>query len=456
MVKTPRTRHSNTEREPVTIELGPNEVSRVTGEAEAVGDNGTAEDNAAADGSTSTPSNGEPDTATAESTFPEAPAGLSTDPGDAVKTDKSESDRAQASAAPPPSATRQGRGSALGAGLAGGLVALAAAGALQYAGLLGAPEGSQAPVVPEAVQNEIASLKSDLDSLKATAPAPSGELAAQVEGLSTALEQMKADYATLQKSVASAGDGQTVDLAPLNTKISEIEGRIAAIGSGPEAATPDDIAAINERIAGVEALAKAVTDAGSAADGRIGALEQSLAALGAKVEAQAGQPKIALAIAASALKSAIERGSPFEPEVETFAAIAADAPGLAELRAHAKSGIATRAEIIAETDAAAKAMIAAASPPPGDDGFFERLLSSAESMVTVRPIGDIEGPGVPETVARMEVAVKSGDLARAISEYDTLPERSKAAGAAYADRIKARLAAEQLADQAISAAMQAS
>ena len=31
-------------------------------------------------------------------------------------------------------------------------------------------------------------------------------------------------------------------------------------------------------------------------------------------------------------------------------------------------------------------------------------------MVTVRPIGAVEGPGAPETVARMEVALEAGDL----------------------------------------------
>ena len=133
-----------------------------------------------------------------------------------------------------------------------------------------------------------------------------------------------------------------------------------------------------------------------------------------------------------------------------------DAPGLVELRAYAAKGVATRADIIAETDAAAKAMIASISPPPEDAGFFERLLSSAESMVTVHPIGEVEGTGVPETVARMEVALQAGDLAKAIAEYDSLPERARGAGAAFAEKIRARLAAEQLADQAIAAAMQAS
>jgi hypothetical protein len=265
---------------------------------------------------------------------------------------------------------------------------------------------------------------------------------------------VKTDVASLKQTVES-GAGGAAGLDALNTKIAEIETRINAIGPGPDGATPEDIAAINERIAGVEALANAAREAGSTVDSRLGALEQSLAALTGRVDSQAQQPKIALAIAASALKSAIERGAPFQSELETLAAVAPQAPGLAELRIYAEKGIATRADIIAETDAAAKTMIAAANPPSENADFFERLLSSAESLVTVRPIGAVEGPGVPETVARMEVALQAGDLAKAIAEFDSLPEPAKAAGAVFADKIRARLAVEQLADQAIAVAMQA-
>ena len=38
MVKTPRTRHSKPQREPVTIELEPGEVSRLSGETDTVTD----------------------------------------------------------------------------------------------------------------------------------------------------------------------------------------------------------------------------------------------------------------------------------------------------------------------------------------------------------------------------------------------------------------------------------
>ncbi len=88
-------------------------------------------------------------------------------------------------------------------------------------------------------------------------------------------------------------------------------------------------------------------------------------------------------------------------------------------------------------------------------GFFGRLLSSAETLVKVRPVGAVEGPGVPETVARMEAAVKQGDYARALAEYDTLPEAAKAAGASYAAGLRARVDAETRVDALVSSAMKA-
>ncbi|WP_367118847.1 COG4223 family protein, partial [Mesorhizobium sp.] len=83
------------------------------------------------------------------------------------------------------------------------------------------------------------------------------------------------------------------------------------------------------------------------------------------------------------------------------------------------------------------------------------LLSSAESLVKVRPIGAVEGAGAPETVARMEVAVNQGDYAKALSEYDTLPEAVKAAGADFAGKLKARIEVETQIDALISGAMKA-
>ena len=494
MVKTPRTRHSKAQREPVTIELEPGAVSRLSGEAETVPDvaasetagldqetaevaeAGTAATEPAAEWTEpATQPVDEPLQREENPTFDPAPSPeptpIETEPkssgydfagDDTAKPEpepaprySSENTRS-ASAWPNTPEPKRSRLPAFAAGLLGGVVALAAAGLLQFAGILGTPGGGSGSGTPDlgAVETEIATLKSEIATLK-DAGGGAGDASARIDGLSQAVDQVKTDVATLRQAVEAGGAGENPGLQALDAKVQQIETAIAGLGQNAGGASETEIAAINEKVAGVEALAKAAGEAGSVVDGKLGALEQSLSALSAKVDAQAGQPKVALAIAASALKSAIERGAPFQSEIETFAAVAPDVTEIQTLRPYAESGIATRADILAETDEAANAIIAAASPPPQNAGFFDRLLSSAESLVSVRPIGAVEGPGVPETVARMEVAIKAGDLPKAIAEFDTLPEAAKAAGAAYADKIRARIEVEKLVDQAIATAMQA-
>ena len=182
-------------------------------------------------------------------------------------------------------------------------------------------------------------------------------------------------------------------------------------------------------------------------------LEQSVSSLTARVDAQSQQPKIALAIATAALKAAVERGAPFLAELETFAAIHPDLPEIETLREYAESGVPTREALRAGMDAAANAMIAATIPADANAGFLDRLMDSAESLVSVRPIGEVSGSGVPETVARMEVALNAGELDKALAEYETLPEPIRQAGAAFATQLRARAQVERLVDQAIATAM---
>ncbi|OJU51477.1 MAG: hypothetical protein BGO03_09175 [Mesorhizobium sp. 61-13] len=263
---------------------------------------------------------------------------------------------------------------------------------------------------------------------------------------------MRADLSALKSAVDASTPADGAELGALNDKVQQVEAAVTALGEAAKV-EPVDLAPVNEKLSALEASIKSATDAATEQSGRLTSLEQSFASLSTTVEAQASQPKIALAIAASALKSALDRGAPFAAELETFAAIAPDAPQLATLRAYAEKGVPTRAEIAAETDAAANAMIAAGRPVDENAGFVERLMSSAESLVKVRPIGAVEGEGVPETVARMEVAVTQADYERALSEYESLPDAAKAAGAEFAGRLKARMEVEAQVDALISSAM---
>ncbi|RUY80736.1 COG4223 family protein, partial [Mesorhizobium sp. M7A.F.Ca.CA.003.01.2.1] len=350
-----------------------------------------------------------------------------------------------------PAPEKRGGLNGIAAGIIGGVIALVGAGGLQFAGLLGAP-GSGASVSLDGVNGDIASLKTEIAGLKDAGG--NGDAAAKMVGLSSGLEQVKADVAALKSAVEKGGAGDAAGVTALGDKVAQIETAVAALGKAGSAA-PVDLGPLTEKLAGLDAQVKSAGEAATAQDGRLKALEQSVSQLSGKVEAAAGQPKIALAIAASALKAALERGGPFSAELETLAAISPDAPQLAALRPYAEKGVPTRAEIASQADAAANAMVTAATPVDENAGFVQSLLSSAQSLVKVRPIGAVEGAGAPETVARMEAAVNQGDYAKALSEYETLPEAAKAAGADFAGKLKARIEVETQVDALISGAMKA-
>ncbi|WP_095202748.1 COG4223 family protein [Mesorhizobium carmichaelinearum] len=489
MVKTPKMRHSKSRREPVTIDLEPGAVSRIVDEDAAKDAAQTDEAKAEETADASQPETpeepvhadqtdlepwehadaaagqaGAEPSAEAKATEPELPYPGSDAPpakpsdynfedASAKRTDDSKArteTRNERMTPTPPPAKRSGL-NGIAAGIIGGVIALAGAGGLQFAGLLGAP-GSGAGVSLDGVNGEIASLKTEIAGLKETGG--NNDAAAKVVGLSSGLEQVKADVAALKSAVEKGGAGDNAGLAALGDKVKQIETAVAALGKASSAA-PVDLGPLNEKLADLDAQVKSAGEAAKAWDGRLTALEQSVSQLSGKVEAQASQPKIALAIAASALKSALERGAPFSAELDTLAAISPNAPELATLRPYAEKGVPTRTEIAAQMDAAANAMVAAATPVDENAGFLQNLMSSAESLVKVRPIGAVEGPGAPETVARMEVAVTQGDYAKALSEYNSLPEAVKAAGADFAGKLKARIEVETQVDALISGAMKA-
>lgn len=492
MVKTPKTRHSKSRREPVTIELEPGAVSRIVDEDATKAKAGETKVNdsppvaepvhaeqsdlepwehadAPASGKDEQAKPGVEDFSGPDSTYPGASAEAAptsetgkasttrgfdydfsekTQTGAAAAAGGESAGNGQAAFAPPPA---RGGARGLGAGVIGGVVALALAGGLQFAGLLGAPGQNASGVSIDDVNSQVAALKSEIARLKET---NGGDMSSRIDGFSSALDHVKSDVAALKSAVQSGGTGDSAAIASLTDKLSQVETAVATLSQAPKAA-PVDLGPVNEKLAGLDALVKSAGDAAKTDDGRIGALEQSVSQLSGKVEAQASQPKIALAIAASALKAALDRGAPFSAELETFAAIAPNAPELATLRGYADKGVPTRAEIATQVDAAANAMVAAAKPADANAGFLQNLLSSAQSLVKVRPVGAVEGKGAPETVARMEVAVSQGDYAKALSEYETLPEAAKAAGADFAGKLKARIEVEAQIGALIADAMKA-
>ena len=344
-----------------------------------------------------------------------------------------------------PASDRSDGFSRIAAGFIGAVVALAGAGALQYAGLLGSPGGDIGNADVAALQQEVASIKEG---------GSGSDAAARVDELSTGLDAVKADVAAMKESLSSGAGGEVAGLQALDSRIKEIESSIAGLGQGG-ATDAAGLSELGERVTAIEAMAKSANDTATSGEGKLSALETSVGGLTSRVEAQAQQPKIALAITSAALKSAVERGAPFSAELETFAAITPNAPQIAALRPYAAAGVPSRADISDAADTAVNAMLASTTPAAADEGFFGRLLNSAEKMVTVKRVGEPEGPGVPETLARMESAVKRADYAKALAEYGSLPKPVQDAGADFAAELKARLDVETQLDALIAGAMKA-
>ena len=512
MAKSPKIRHSKTSTEPVTIDLSAEEVSHLQPESESDGaaERPAAPQTAAAEAAK--PASSKPAeparteaaasaSAARSGSVPPVTPSSSSDPrpAEAPKTDTppqreaaSKADTAPKSdspgvkgpsafgrdagsrAAPPPpppprpeASPRRGAGSMIAAGLVGGVIALGGAAGAYYGGFLPAQQAPAAPdtQMTDALRAEIDSLREELAELRNAPPTGGGDTAgladanARIESVSVLVEEMRAQLAQLAESVPAGNGSDTAALDELRASLSALQERVAALpaqGAGAETeALRTDIARIEENVRSAVESASSAAAAANTAGQRIDGLERSLTELTARVEEQEQTPGVALAIAASALKAAIDRGTPFMTELETYAGLAPQAPEVAALRDMAASGVPTRAAIAAETDAAAVRMIEAGRVVDPDAGFLDRLWSSAQSLVTVRPIGEVEGEGVPAVVARMEAALDAGDFERAIAEYETLPQEAKTAGAAFMDKVRARHTADRLVDQALSAALRA-
>lgn len=421
MVSEKPPRRSKTNKEPVTIDLTAEETAAV---AEPVRANDTDEaippveteaaDTAATVTSMPTPA-AEPEAPTAAEpeVAPEV-AGTETprfdDPEPEIRSDPDASvaaagadkvDDAAKSAAkekaaspPPPYDARPTSRAAtatstlVAAGIFGGIVALLLAGSMQYAGVLPGASSSSASTDTN-VSAEIASLRQQVAALANRPAEPSGDLEARI--------------AALEGSTAS---------------------------TAPDAALTQRLAALETELSGIK----------SATEANTGRLQQAEAEIADKGPEQMA----ARAVAAAALKGAIDRGGSFEAELETYKTLAADDPAIAQLQPLAAKGVLSRVELQGQASGVANDMVAAVSQPDPDMSVGQRLLSSALSVVKVRKVGDVTGDTPEDIVARFEDRLRSGDLAGAAREWTALPEPAKAASQTFKQELDARIEVENL------------
>ncbi|WP_173933433.1 hypothetical protein [Chelativorans sp. Marseille-P2723] len=479
------TRHSKKKREPVTIDLEAESVEPSTqdahkGELASEGaDKGVENEAATVENGPQPeePSSSESDSASVE-TQDQSPTGAGEAAGDDVfmaQTSHGEEldhRTGETSSGVPPArkASRGGLGLALLGGVTGAALALATAGALQWYGILPlAGETGEDPALLE-LQQDLAALRGEVAQLRQVEPQ-----GLSAEELEQALAEPRQEIGELRDMVTamrSATPGEvSAEVDSLAERISETESRLSSLVEMAQAAESGDF---GERLAGLESslneLAGTVEEVSQMARAvqqsmesdasrldefaeRVTQLDERVAQLDEEMERQDEGPRLALIVAASALKTAVERGAPFSGELETYTALTPDKAAIEPLRPYAETGIPTQAELSAEVSDVAARIAAANTQVPSDAGLVERLVASARSAVTVRPVGEVEGDAPEAVAARMEAAVERGDYARALSEYDALPPEAKEVAGDFAEKLRARQAADKVLEEALSRAL---
>lgn len=409
-------RRSKAPEDPVTIDLTAQEAKK-------------AEENGSPEASESDPASPSPAAAETSSAVPlnEQQSDTATDPW-APKPDETEAvtpppiDEQEVSAdtprveepAPAPQPVRQSPATStlVASGIFGGLVALALAGSMQYAGIvpgLGPDQQAQAPAIDTA---ELDALKAEVANLAAR-PAAEGTDPALAERVSA-----------LEQSVANATSAPTADAAAVEALKTQLAGAEQAIQS------------LRAEIASnKQALEQSTT--------RLDEAER-------KLEEPRSDVEMARAIALSGLKTAIDRGGPFLSELDALKSVSPEDPAVAALTPLASNGVPSRSDLVRDFNQVADDILSAINQPEAGEGWTDRLLASARSLVKVRPVGNVEGETPEAIVARVENKLQNGDLKGAALEWETLPEAGKQASSDFATKLKNRIEAEERVSSALS------
>jgi hypothetical protein len=178
---------------------------------------------------------------------------------------------------------------------------------------------------------------------------------------------------------------------------------------------------------------------------RIAALERLVGTVQAELAkrgvGEAGDRPVRLAVTASALNTAVERGDAFAAELAAAKQLAGDAAALAPLEPFAATGLPSATALGRELAALTNALAQTSGAPPREGGFLDRLQANAERLVRIRPLDEPPGDDPAAVLTRIEQRALQADLPGALAELTKLPAPARAAAQAWIAKAQARLAA---------------
>lgn len=284
--------------------------------------------------------------------------------------------------------------------------------------------------------DEVAALARRVAALETTVR----EVAARPQAASQRWDELSARLAALEQglrrldelAVRQGQAGSTAGGAPDAT----VTARLAAAEAGL-AALAEHLSAVTRQLDETAAAARNA-DHGKAATGR----------------AAEGDRAARLALAAIALRTAVERGEPYAAELEALRPLVSDPAVLAPLEASAATGVPTATGLAREWKALAPGLLSAAVPTSGS-GILDWLRASAERLVRIRPVGEVAGDDPAAVVSRVEAKVGRDDVEGALADLAKLSTPVRAHAEAWRRKAQARAqalaASRRLADEALAA-----
>jgi len=320
-----------------------------------------------------------------------------------------------------------------------------------------------------AAKQELAGLKSELESLRASA-ASGGTTLSEGPGVNLApieerLSKLETSFSDTARHVDQAANGQTAT-APDTIGTNAAPGpatdpRVDALASENEA-LKQQIASLTERLdqmSGLDAKVGELAPRIDALTPRLDALDQQVASLPKGNEQQRA---VALIVAVGELRSALASDKSFSAELSTLTDLTQNdetlrprlKPIIDRLTPMAEAGVPTLSQLAAGFPATeiARAGEADLAAEVTDDNWFKRfwrgLGHSISEVITVRPTGpDVEGDDTLARLARAEAKLGEGDLAGAVAEVRSMKGLAAEMAAEWLAQAEARLAIEEGAAQ---------
>jgi len=152
-----------------------------------------------------------------------------------------------------------------------------------------------------------------------------------------------------------------------------------------------------------------------------------------------------IALLATSVRLAVERGNGFAAELDDLKSVVKDPRELAPLEPFAASGVPTPAVLQRDLSALTPALLKATNVSTSDGGFLSRLQSNAEHLVRVRPLDETPGDEPENIVLRIEFKSARGDIPGTLAEFAKLPAGARAPAEEWIKKAQSREAAIALA-----------